>query len=132
MAIYPTSKGFTRPALIPGILIALDMILGVVLETGGYALIVRYAATILALIMLVFAWQARAYWEYLPLAAIAVIWNPLWHIELPALAALLAYALTAIIAVVAGVITKVPEGGRTPSGSAARRPGPGEGGGPRS
>jgi hypothetical protein len=130
MAIYPTSRGFTRPALIPGILLAIAMILGVVLETGGYALIVRYAASILALIMLVFAYQARSYWAYLPLAAIAVVWNPIWHVTLPDLAALVAYALTAIIGVAAGILTKVPEGGRTPSAAAAKRPGPGEGGGP--
>lgn len=76
------APAFRRTALLPGIIGAVALLAGVFVNTDdGYTLI-RYIAAIFALIVLVFAVKARA-WLWVPLlAAIAVIWNPVWPITL--------------------------------------------------
>jgi hypothetical protein len=65
---YPTPK-FRRPALAPGILGAIVLIAGLALldNPGGY-LFIKFGVAILALIMCVFAWQARQWWWIIGLA----------------------------------------------------------------
>jgi hypothetical protein len=75
-ATYPTPK-FRRTALAPGILGALVLLAGIaLLGTDGFT-VIRFAASILALIVAVFAWQARQWWWLLGLVPIAVLWNPI-------------------------------------------------------
>ncbi len=65
-----------RRALLPAI-VAAGVLLGGLLLVGqeGY-LLIRFAAAVLALIVAVFVWQAKA-WALLPAPiVIAVLWNP--------------------------------------------------------
>lgn len=78
----PQKAAFTRPALAPGLLGAIALIAGGALLDSSVFVLFRYVVAILALIVLVFAWRGRG-WGYLPfLAAIAVLWNPVWPIPL--------------------------------------------------
>lgn len=67
---------FSRAALVPGILGAVALLSGLALIDNEWFIVIRFAAAILALILCVYAYQARTFWWLLPLAAIAVIWNP--------------------------------------------------------
>jgi hypothetical protein len=71
---YPTAV--RRDALAPGLLGAAALLAGVALLGTGTFLVIRFAASILALITIVFAVQARHWWWVAPLAAVAVLWNP--------------------------------------------------------
>ncbi|ROQ41246.1 hypothetical protein EDF46_0622 [Frondihabitans sp. PhB188] len=78
----PQKAAFTRPALAPGLLAAIALIAGGALISSDAFVLFRYVVAILALIVLVFAWRGRA-WGYLPfLAAIAVLWNPVWPVPI--------------------------------------------------
>jgi hypothetical protein len=76
MTSYPTPE-FRRTALAPGILGAIVLLAGLALldNAGGY-LLIRFAVSILALIMCVFSWQGKQWWWIIALLAIAVLWNP--------------------------------------------------------
>lgn len=65
-----------REALAPGLLGAIVLLGGIALLGGGGFVIVLYAVSILALILVVFALQAKHWWWLPVLAAIAVLWNP--------------------------------------------------------
>jgi hypothetical protein len=71
---YPAAV--RRDALAPGLLGAAALLAGVALLGTGTFLVIRFAASILALITIVFALQARHWWWAPPLAAVAVLWNP--------------------------------------------------------
>jgi hypothetical protein len=76
-----------RMALAPGLLGAIVMLAGLaLLDNEGGFVIIRYAAAILAAIVGWFAIQGRAWWALPLLAAVLVIWNPvfpfLWHGQL--------------------------------------------------
>jgi hypothetical protein len=76
-----------RMALAPGLLGAIVMLAGLaLLDNEGGFIIIRYAAAILAAIVGWFAIQGRAWWALPLLAAVLVIWNPvfpfLWHGQL--------------------------------------------------
>jgi hypothetical protein len=80
----PTAR---RMALAPGLLGAIVMLAGLaLLDNEGGFVIIRYGAAILAAIVGWFAIQGRAWWALPLLAAILVIWNPvfpfLWHGQL--------------------------------------------------
>jgi hypothetical protein len=77
---YPTPQ-FRRTALAPGILGALVLIATVGITAPDGLTIVRYAVSILALIVVVFAWQAKQWWWSAVLAGVAVLFNPVLPIE---------------------------------------------------
>lgn len=103
---YPTPE-FRRTALAPGILAAIVLLAGVALvDTDGYVF-VRYGASILTLIVAVFAWQARQWWWVLPLAAIAVVFNPVIVLPIEGDALRVAHYLSIIVILVVAVLVKV-------------------------
>ena len=75
-----TTKTY-RPALLPALLGGTAVLLGLLLLGSEGYLGVRYTVSILALITAVFAVQARAWLWLPPLAAVAVLWNPVLPFE---------------------------------------------------
>lgn len=105
---YPT-KPFRRTALAPGILGAIVLLAGLaLLDTSSYYWI-GSATSILAAIVAVYAWQSKQWWWLPFLAAIVVLWNPIWPIDLHSdwIWLVLQY-VGAILFVVCGVLIKVP------------------------
>jgi hypothetical protein len=122
MTSYPTPE-YRRPALAPGILAAIVLFAGLALldNPGGY-IFIKFAVAILALIMVVFSFQAKQWWWIIGLAAIAVAWNPIWPLELHGQIWVAAQFVAALLFVVVGLLVKVknPEDRNRP-GSARRR-----------
>lgn len=79
-ASYPSPA--RRTALIPALLAAVALLVGVALIDGGGFTVIRYIVSIFALIVAVFAWQAKHWWWLVPLVPIAILWNPVFPIEL--------------------------------------------------
>lgn len=104
-----TPADFTRTALAPGILGAIALFVGLALLESDTYLFVRFAVSILAIIVAVFAWQASQWWWLVGLAPIAVIWNPAWVIELGGQGWVAIQYIAALILIVAGVMIKVPK-----------------------
>lgn len=105
---YPTRS--RRTALIPAIIAVIALLIGVALiESDGFT-VIRYIVSIFALIVAVFAWQARQWWWLVGLAPIAVLWNPVFPIEVgqPDLWLGLQY-VASLIFIAAGVLIRVPE-----------------------
>ncbi|MFB2555887.1 DUF6804 family protein [Herbiconiux liangxiaofengii] len=108
MSARQSTPSFTRPALAPGILgaIALVAFLAVV-EDDGWFTVARFVVAILALIMTVFAVQGKQWWWVPPLAAIAVLWNPVLPIDLPLVGWQIAHVAGAVVFVASGLLIKV-------------------------
>lgn len=104
---YGTSD-FTRVALAPGLLGAIVLLAGLAVIGGPWFILVRYVVSILALILCVFAGQARAWWWYPPLVALAVLFNPVWPIAVDAPILRLLHLAGAVCFVAAGITIKVP------------------------
>jgi hypothetical protein len=103
---------FRRLALAPGLLGAMALLIGFAFIEGETFVVIRYVAAILALIMMVFVVQGRAWWWLPPLAAIAVLWNPIYVIAIPQPWWTGAQYLGVLVFVLAGVFTKVrPQAG---------------------
>jgi len=79
-ASYPSPV--RRTALIPALIAAAALLIGVTLIGGEGFTVIRFIVSIFALIVAVFAWQAGQWWWLVPLAAVAVLWNPVFPIEL--------------------------------------------------
>jgi hypothetical protein len=105
---YPT-PAFRRTALAPGILAAIVLLAGLaLLESSGFIWI-RYAVSILALIVVVFAWQSRQWWWIIGLVPVAIVWNPVWPITPAPLQLWLGLQyVAAILFIACGVLIKVP------------------------
>jgi hypothetical protein len=74
---------FRRTALAPGLLAGIALLIGVAfIETEGF-IVIHYVVAILALIVAVFAVQARQWWWLPLLGAIAVLWNPVFPLDAP-------------------------------------------------
>jgi hypothetical protein len=99
---------FSRSALAPGLLGAIILIAGFALIGTEWYLYVRYAVSILALILCVFAGQAKQWWWFAGLLPIAVIWNPVWPITLDDLVLRALELVAAVVFVGAGIVIKVP------------------------
>jgi hypothetical protein len=107
-ASYPTPQ-FRRTALAPGILGAIVLLAGLALIGTDAFLIIRFVVSILALIICVFAWQARQWWWFALLLPIAVVWNPV--IPLTAIGGDLWLALQYLAAIsflLIAILVKVP------------------------
>lgn len=95
-------------ALAPGLLAAVALLVGIALIDSEAFIVFRYIASIFALIVLVFAYQARHWWWLPVMLALAVVWNPVFPLGISGpwwvgaqYAAILAFVL-------AGVLIKVP------------------------
>ena len=107
MTSYPTPE-FTRPALAPGILGAVVLLAGLALldNPGGY-LFIRFGVSILALILCVFSFQAKQWWWIIGLAAIAVVWNPVWPLSLAGQVWVALQFAAALVFIATGIMVKV-------------------------
>lgn len=70
-------------------------------------IIIQFVVSILALVVAVFAWQARQWWWLPLLAAIAVLFNPVVPIVLEPNAQLAAHYVSALVLIVVGIFVKV-------------------------
>ena len=105
-ASYPTPE-FRRTALAPGILGAIVLIVGIALIAGDAFTIILFAVSILALIMIVFSWQASQWWWIIGFAPIAVLWNPILPLALDGDLWLGAQYVAALVFIAAGVLIKI-------------------------
>jgi hypothetical protein len=105
-ASYPTPQ-FRRTALAPGILGALVLLAGIALIGSDGFTIIRFLVCILALIVSVFAWQARMWWWIIGLGPIALVWNPIFPVELDDDVWLGAEYVAALVFIAAGILIKI-------------------------
>ena len=105
---YPT-KSFRRTALAPGILGAIVLLAGLALLESGAFYWIKMVVAILGAIAAVFAWQAKQWWWLPFLAAIVVLWNPIWPVDLHQdyIWVILQY-VAAVLFIVSGILIKVP------------------------
>ena len=102
---YPTPE-FRRTALAPGVLAAIVVLAGIpLIGTDGFT-IIRFAVSILALIIAVFAWQARQWWLTGLLAAVAVVFNPVLPLAIGADLLLTLHFVAAIVFVLAALLIR--------------------------
>ena len=100
--------GVRRLALVPGLIAAVALLIGVTVLDDGPFIVVRYIAAIFAAIVAVFAFQAKQWW-WLPLfAVIAVAWNPIWPLPLEGTWWQGAQYVVAAVFLLAGWFIKVP------------------------
>jgi hypothetical protein len=102
---YPT---FTRTALAPGLIGAIALLAAVAVIDSGWFTILQYVISILALIVCVFAWQAKQWWWLIGLIPIAVIWNPVWPLDFDPPVWYAFHLAAAVIFVAAGLLIKIP------------------------
>lgn len=107
MTSYPTPE-FRRTALAPGILGAIVLLAGLaLLDNPGGFIIIRFAVAILALIVLVFVWQAKHWWWLLPLVLMAVAWNPIYPLSFHGQWWVATQFVGALVFVAVGVLVKI-------------------------
>lgn len=104
---------FRRMALAPGLIAAVALLVGIVLIGSGGFIVIRFVVSILALILVVFAFQARHWWWIPLLLTIAVLWNPVLPFDTAPLDLagpwwIGAQYLAILVFVLAGVFIKVP------------------------
>ncbi|MBC7441068.1 MAG: hypothetical protein H7311_00830 [Ramlibacter sp.] len=104
----PVEPTFSRSALAPGLLGAIVLLGGLALLDSESYIIIRYAVSILALIICVFAAQAKSYLWLIGLVPIAVLWNPVVVIELHGQGWVSAQFIAAFVFIIVGARTKVP------------------------
>ncbi|MFP3464774.1 DUF6804 family protein [Leifsonia sp. SIMBA_070] len=104
----PQPPAFNRAALAPGLLGAIVLLAGLALLGSDWYLYVRYAVSILALILCVFAVQAKLWWWLVGLIPIAVVWNPIWPFPLTGIVAQALSLAGAVLFVAAAVTIKIP------------------------
>ncbi|CAN5187339.1 hypothetical protein BH09ACT5_BH09ACT5_01830 [soil metagenome] len=94
----------------PSLLAVVALLIGVALIEGDGFTVIRYVVAILALIVAVFAWQARQWWWLIGLVPIAVLWNPVIPVELgmPDLWLGLQY-VAALVFIACGILIKVQD-----------------------
>lgn len=101
------APGYQRNALAPSILAAAVLFSGPFL-LSVWPVVLLYAVSILALIVLWFAVQARQWWWIPVMAAIAVLWNPVFPFPFSGPGWLIAQPIAAVVFLVAGVMIKSP------------------------
>ena len=114
--------GFRRMALAPGLLsVVLVLVATLLVESEAYAPF-RYLVSIFALICLWFAAQGRAWWALPLLAGVAVLWNPVFPIELSGQLWLALHFVAAAVFLAVGLLVKVrlPDAGTPAKGSRGR------------
>ena len=107
MTSYPTPE-FRRTALAPGLLGAIVLLAGLaLLDNSGGFVIIRFAVAILALIVAVFSFQAKQWWWIPPLAAIAIVWNPILPFPFHGQVWVGAQFIAVIVFIAAGILVKI-------------------------
>ncbi|MEO7123700.1 MAG: DUF6804 family protein [Lacisediminihabitans sp.] len=107
MTSYPTPE-FRRTALAPGILGAIVLLAGLaLLDSNDAYLWIRFPVSILAVIVCIYAWQGKQPWWIIGLGAIAVVWNPVWVIELHGQVWVALQFVAALVFIVSGVLIKI-------------------------
>lgn len=102
-----------RLAFLPGLIGAIVLMAALALIGGSWYVWVLFAVAILALIMCVFAVQAKSYWWLIGLIAIAIVFNPVWPLPIGDLMLRLFHLAGAVVFIAAGISIKVPvEAGR--------------------
>lgn len=104
----PVEPDFTRSALAPGLLGAIVLMVGLSLLDSDAFTIIRFAVSILALIMIVFVIQAKAWWWLPGLLPVAVLWNPIVEFDLHGQVWVAAQFVAALLFIAVGIITRVP------------------------
>ena len=99
---------FRRTALAPGLLAAVALLAGLALLESDAFIAIRFIVAILALIVTVFAVQARHWWWVPPLIAIAILWNPVYPLDIAGPWWVGAQYVAILVFVVAGIFIKVP------------------------
>jgi uncharacterized membrane protein YoaK (UPF0700 family) len=105
-ASYPTPE-FRRTALVPGILTALVLLAGIALIQSDGFTVIRYAVSILALVVCVFAWQAKHWWWLIPIIPIAIIWNPVVPTAIEGDVWLGMQYVAALVFIAAGILIRI-------------------------
>lgn len=107
----PLPARLIRPVLLPSILGAVAVMAGLFLiGVGPDAYVpIRYVVSILALIVAVMAAQHGRWPWALPLAVIAVVWNPVFVVPLAGLAWSASHILAAAVFLATGLLLRVPE-----------------------
>ncbi len=102
-------------ALAPGLLGAVVLLAGLALLDSEAFLVIRYAVAILAAVVVVFAVQAKAWGWAVPPAAIVVVWNPVYPLDLSGQIWVAAQFVAALAFVVVGlrVRRRVTDAGST-------------------
>ena len=104
-----SSPRLINPALAPAILAIIVLLAGLALAESDAYLYIRFAVCILATIMIVFAVQGRAWLWVIPLAVVAIAWNPLFVIDFGD-SLLAPFSLLASAALLAtGLFMRVPD-----------------------
>ena len=104
-ASYPTRT--RRTALVPSLLAVVALLIGVALITSDGFVVIRYIVSIFALIVSVFAWQARQWWWLPLLAGFAVLFNPVVVVPVEGDALLIAHYVSILVLIVVGIFVKV-------------------------
>jgi hypothetical protein len=109
MSSYPT-KSFRRTALAPGILGAIVLLAGLALLDDAAAFFwIKTVVAILGAIVAVYAWQSRQWWWLPLLAAIVVLWNPIWPVNFGHwIGWLILQYVAVVVFLVAGVLIRIP------------------------
>ena len=76
-------------------------------DTDAY-LYIRFAVAIFAVIVGYFAVQAKQWWWAIPMAAIVVIWNPMFPLDLERVWWLVLQTVAIVVLVTAGAVIKTP------------------------
>lgn len=107
-----------RLALLPGLIGAIVLVAALALIGGDWYIWVRFVVAILALIVCVFAYQAKSYWWLIGLVPVAIVFNPVWPLTFGDLWLRLLHLGGAVVFIAAGIAIKVPvdEGRRGPEG----------------
>ncbi|WP_255252749.1 DUF6804 family protein [Curtobacterium sp. 'Ferrero'] len=104
------TPSFTRPGLAPSLLAAVVLLACVAFLDAPAFVFVRWAVTVLALIVLVFTVRGRAWWATVLMAAIAVCWNPVAVVPIVGEVWATMQIVAAAVFVVVGIVLKVPRG----------------------
>jgi hypothetical protein len=103
---YPTPQ-YRRSALLPGIIGAIAALAGVAAIGQGIFTLFLYLVSIFALIVLVLAAQARQCWWLPLLAAVAILFNPVFPLSLPDLVVTFCSYGAAVVFILTAVFVKV-------------------------
>lgn len=107
-ATYPDRP--RRVALPAAVLAVLVLLVGAAIIDTEIFTVIRYAVSILALICVVLVWQARQWWWAIGLIPIAILWNPVFPIEITDLQLFAGLHYTAaLVFIVVGVGARVTE-----------------------
>ncbi len=87
---------------------AAALVAGIPLLGGEFALVIHFVVSILALIVAWFAVQAKQWWWALPMVAIAVLWNPVYPLELETPVRLVLSVVAEASFIAAGALVWVP------------------------